>query len=108
MLSAVTDVKWPLTYHLDLPRTARFVQNTYCLLENLQKTPKGRQIRRDHPLWTEVETEALRGGVTGPGAHSQKVLEQGSLAPSPASFVFQVGFESVLRNSLNVQLISFP
>lgn len=108
MLSAVTDIKRPFTYHLDSPHTSRFVRNTYCQLENLQVAPRGRQIRRDHLLFTQVETEALRGVVTGPASHSQKVLEQGSLAPSLASFIFQIGFESALRKSLNAQLISLP
>lgn len=39
VLSAVTDIKCPLMYHLDLPYTIRFMQNTYCHLENLQ-TPR--------------------------------------------------------------------
>lgn len=70
--------------------------------------PKGKADQERPPPFYWVETEALRGVVTGLGSHSQKVLEQGSLAPSLASFVFQIGFESVLRKSLNVQLISFP
>lgn len=39
VLSAVTDIKCPFMYHLDLPYTIRSMQNTYCHLENLQ-TPR--------------------------------------------------------------------